>query len=134
MRIQRNRLADDVASKTHAGKSSKKLAQEVAAYLLENGQTSQLAPLMRDVWERWAELGRVEVVITSAREISPKVRADIKARVKQQYPKAKTIVLVDNIDPSVKGGVKLELPNSQLDLTIETKLNRFKQLATAGSK
>jgi F0F1-type ATP synthase delta subunit len=37
------------------------------------------------------------------------------------------------LDPEVLGGVRLSLANQQLDLSVEAKLNKFKQLTLTGS-
>ena len=48
------------------------------------------------------------------------------------YPDAKKIIVTEVHDPEIIGGVKLSLANQQLDMSVEAKLNKFKQLTTAG--
>ena len=107
---------------------SKKFGREVAAYLLDEGRTRDLDPLMRDVQEILAERGYVEATAVSAHPLTAKIKDEIKAKVRQIYPKAKKIIITEQYDPEVIGGVKIELANEQLDLSIEAKLNKFKQL------
>lgn len=114
------------------GLNTKQFSRSIAAYLLENGRTGELDSLLRDVMEYRAEHGVVEVVAVSARGLSPQVQTDIRAQVKRLHPDAKDIIISEVHDPSIIGGVRLELPNQQLDLSVRGKLNRFKQLTAVG--
>lgn len=105
-------------------------AREVAAYLLDTGRTGQLNSLARDMVIQRAEQGVVEVTAVSAHELSESVRADIRAQVERLYPNAAQIVINERRDESVVGGVRLEFPEQQLDLSVRSKLNRLKALTT----
>lgn len=132
MKTPRTTLARMISDKTLASGVSVHLASEVAAYLLAERRVNELDSVLRDVQEDWAEAGVVDVVATSAYELTPVIKADITKRIRLLYPEAFKIIVTDNIDPTVIGGVRLSLPNQQLDLSIEAKLNKFKQLTTAG--
>lgn len=110
----------------------KRLATEVAAYLLADHRTGELDSLLRDIMQYRADHGVVEVVVVSAHELSDKVRRDIEAQVRQLYPQAKTIIISEERDPALIGGVRIELANEQLDLSVRASLNRFKQLTAVG--
>jgi F-type H+-transporting ATPase subunit delta len=133
MKARRTRIADVVADRTLKDGISKKLAREVAAYLLTEGRTSELDSLARDVQADWAEAGMVEAIAASAHPLTAAIKADIKRQVKRMYPKARKIVVTEKYDPAVIGGVRLEVAGRQLDMTVRSKLNKFKQL-TAGEK
>lgn len=132
MKAPRSRIARTIADKTLKGGSSKKIAQEIAAYLLTTKRTSELNSVLRDVQADWAEAGYVEVIASSAHPLTAAVKADIDKHVKQLYPSAKQIIVTEAHDPEVIGGVRLSLANQQLDLSVEAKLNKFKQLTLAG--
>jgi F0F1-type ATP synthase delta subunit len=132
MKASRTRLAHTVADKTLKQGASKRYSRELAAYLLSEGRVGELDSLLRDIQADWAEAGHVEVIARSAHPLTPTVRREIERRVKQVYPKARKIVINEVTDPAIVGGVRLNLPNQQLDLSIRTKLNQFKQLAIAG--
>jgi F0F1-type ATP synthase delta subunit len=132
MKVSRTRLAKLVADTTLQKGASKGFDREVAAYLLSEGRVNELDSLLRDVQADWAAAGHVEVVARSAYPLTAAVQSDIKRRVKQAYPQAKNIVINEVIDPEIVGGVRLNLPNQQLDLSIRSKLNTFKQLVTSG--
>lgn len=108
----------------------KKFAREVAAYLLDTGRTGQLNSLARDMVKERVLDGIVEVTAVSAHVLTDAVRADIRAQVEQLYPNAKQIIINDRVDANVVGGVRLEFPEQQLDLSVRNKLNRFKALTT----
>jgi len=112
--------------------SSKKLDREVAAYLLLEHRVGELDSLLRDIQADWAAAGYVEVIAASAYPLSQKVKADIKHQMKKLYPTAQQVLISEVHDPEIIGGVRLNLANQQLDLSVEAKLHKFKQLTTAG--
>jgi F0F1-type ATP synthase delta subunit len=132
MKTRRAPIARSIADRTLAKGVSKQLSREVAAYLLSEGRVGELDSLLRDVQADWAASGHLEVLASSAHPLTAAVRADITAQVKQLYPDVKQIIVTEVHDSAVIGGVRLNLPNQQLDMTVEAKLNKFKQLTTAG--
>lgn len=133
MKAPRTRVSRTIADKTLKSGVSKRYSQEIAAYLLSERRTGQLESIMRDVQGDWAEAGLVEVIASSAHPLSAAVKADIKRQIKALYPKAQKIIVTEQYDPEVIGGVRLSLADQQLDLSVQAKLNKFKQLTTAGS-
>jgi F0F1-type ATP synthase delta subunit len=123
-KVPLHQIASVLAEKTFS-------AQEIAAYLLATGRTGDLNSIAREMILDRASTGIVEVSVISAHEISADVREEITGQVRKFYPNAKQIILNEQIDGNVIGGVRLEFPDSQLDLTIRNKLNRFKALTTS---
>jgi len=132
MKAPRSRIATTLAERTLKNGVTKQLSQEVAAYLLAERRVSELDSILRDVQASWATAGVVEVVAASAHGLTGSIKADITERIKQLYPDAKQIIVTEAHDPEVIGGVRLSLANQQLDLSVEGKLNKFKQLTSAG--
>lgn len=132
----RSRLAAIIAERSEQTVGAKTLSQEIAAYLLAEGRTGELDSILRDVMQYRADHGVVEVTAVDARPLSESVRSDITSLIKGLFPAAKQIIISEQIDASIIGGIRLELANQQLDLSIKSKLNRFKQLtaATGGMK
>jgi F0F1-type ATP synthase delta subunit len=130
MKTPRHDIADVIAKRNLKAGASKKFASEIAAYLLDEGRVSELDPLLRDIQADWAEQGYVEAIAVSAHPLGAKAKTLIKDKVRSLYPKAKKIIITEQHDPEALGGVRIELPNQQLDLSIEAKLNKFKQLTT----
>ncbi len=132
MKTPRTRIASTLASRTLQQGVSKSLSREIAAYLLSEGRVNELDSVLRDIQADWADAGYVEVIASSAHPLTAGVRADITKQVKQFYPSAKKLIVTEEHDPEIIGGVRLNLANQQLDLSIEAKLNKFKQLTSAG--
>ena len=129
MKAPRTRLATLIAERSlKSGASTKKLAEEIAAYLLAEGRTGELDSILRDVMQYRADSGVVEVKAISAHELDVKVRSDIESVARELYPAAQQVIISEEHDANVVGGVKIELANQQLDLSVRAKLNRFKQL------
>ncbi|HEU5004553.1 MAG TPA: F0F1 ATP synthase subunit delta [Candidatus Saccharimonadales bacterium] len=106
---------------------SKKFSREVANYLLSEKRTGELDSLARELINYRAEKGVVEVTAVSARALSSTAVSEVKQKVKQLYPGARQIIINQRIDDSQIGGVRLEFPDKQLDLTLRSKINKFKQ-------
>jgi F0F1-type ATP synthase delta subunit len=132
MKASRQRIAKVIADNTLRDGNNKRLASQIAAYLLSEGRTEDLSSIVRDVQDNWAKSGYVEVNAISAFPLDNTVRSEIKNEVKNVYKDAREVIITETIEPEVVGGVRLELPNYQLDLSIRSELNKFKQLAAAG--
>jgi F0F1-type ATP synthase delta subunit len=128
MKQPRSKIAKAIADKTLRSGSNKRYAQEVAAYLLAERRVNELDSLLRDVQADWAQSGHVEVLAASAHDLSPAIKAEIERQIKRIFPDAKKIIVTEVHDSEVIGGVRLSLADRQLDLSIEAKLNKFKQL------
>lgn len=132
MKLGRSKLARIITDRSlDSSVSSKQLSQEIAAYLLTEGRIGELDSLMRDVMDQRAQAGIVEVEARSSHELSPAERKSIEDIVRTQYPEAKTIQVVQTLDPHVLGGLTLSFAHEQLDMSVRAKINRFKQLTTA---
>ncbi len=131
MKVRRTRIAQVIADRTLKKGVSKRFSREIAAYLLAEHRTEQLDSIVRDVQADWADAGVVEVIARSAHPLTSAVRADVTKQAKHLYPAAKRIIVTEAIDPAVIGGVRLSFADRQLDLSVQAKLNKFKQLTTA---
>jgi F0F1-type ATP synthase delta subunit len=128
----RKDLAEYIGQKTLDINDRDKLVNEIAAYLLEEKLTTDLDSLMRDVMLYRLENGIVEVIVKSAYELSGDDIDDIYKLLKIEYPNANSYTVDQVIDSSVIGGVKIEFPGAQLDLSIFNRLNLFKRQVEAG--
>ncbi len=132
MKQPRTKIAHAVAQRTLQRGVSRAYSRQLAAYLLSERRVNELNSLLRDIQADWAEAGHVEVIASSAHVLPSSAQSLIKRRFKQLYPRAKSVNVRMIHDPEVIGGVQLRLADRQLDLSIEAKLNRFKQLTNAG--
>ncbi len=132
MKTPRTDISKTIADRTLKGEDTAKLSHEVAAYLLKQRRVNELDSVMRDVQAERAEAGYVEVIASSAHDLDAATKADIAKQIKALYPTASQIIVTEAHDPDIIGGVRLSLANQQLDLSVEAKLNKFKQLTATG--
>jgi len=105
--------------------SDKKLANAVAAYVVDERRTSELDAILREVSKlRSEQTGIVEATITSAFPVSDKLKKQIKSLLEQDK-----LVINEVIDKDVIGGVRVETSEKSLDLTVSNRLNKLKTLS-----
>ena len=105
----------------------------VAAYLLDEGRTEDVSSLMRDVAKVRAQHGLIEATVVSAYALDSGAMQEVKGALKSEYPNAKNFVINKQIDPTLVGGLRIEMAGEELDLSIRAKLNTLKRLTAARS-
>ncbi|HUC95389.1 MAG TPA: F0F1 ATP synthase subunit delta [Candidatus Saccharimonadia bacterium] len=131
MNLPRQKLAVLISDETIKNGISKNLSQNIAYILLKSKKTHQLNSLLRDVWKDWLMSSYLEVIVTSAFPISDPVRNDIKRIAKEHYPEANQVILIETINSSLVGGVRVEFPDQQFDMSVVAKISQLKQLANS---
>lgn len=131
MKIPRRKIADFLTERSlEPDVDRDRLSHEIAAYLLETNRAGELSSLARDIIQRRSERGIVEVTVISARPLSMELKKSIREKIRVFYPQAKKVNINETVDVNMIGGVRLELANEQLDLSVRSRLNRFKQLTS----
>lgn len=124
----RSKLVDYIVDALGSGIDASKLANEVAAYLIDSGKVNELDSVMRDAKDlRARKSGIVEVDIKTAHDINDATVKQIEMIARQQYPQSKKVTLNKIHDESVVAGASLSLPHSSFDVTVRAKLNRLKE-------
>jgi F-type H+-transporting ATPase subunit delta len=125
LRLSRRRIADYAADKLLSGQSSQLVLREVAAYLVVSGRTREQELLVRDIEAALANRGLVVADVASAFPIASSVKAEIGKLVG-----ATSVELRETIDPTLLGGLRVDVPGRRFDGTIRHKLTalRAKQL------
>lgn len=119
----RKDIARAVAAQLEAGASTQKLARELAQYLIEERRSGELESIMRDVQALRHETADVlEANVTSAFPLT----AQTKAHIAKLLP-AKKVIMNEQIDASVIGGVRIEAGSTLIDATIKRQLEQVKQ-------
>ncbi len=121
-RLSRRKIASYVADKLVDGSPKKAVLREVAAYLIMTRRTRELELLVRDIEDLLAERGVVVADVVSAHALTSATRAEIEKLVGV----ATTLQLREFVDPSVLGGVRIDLPGKRFDGTILRKLTALK--------
>jgi F-type H+-transporting ATPase subunit delta len=130
---KRKDLAAVIADRYQAGKTDG-LAKSIAAYLLETNQTIQLDSLIRDVKVLREQSGHIEAEVFTAHDLNENALEDVKSLIKTTHPEVRTVAVVQTLDPTVIGGLKIRLAQEQLDMSIRSKLDTFKRLTTKENK
>ncbi len=130
MKIARHIIAEAIAERTLDVADHMLLAREVAAYLLQEGRVPELESILRDVMQYRADHGVIEAMVVTAHDIKPAVLSEVKALLKSAYPKAKAVRVGQRLDDGVIGGLRIDMANEQLDMTVQSKLATFKRITS----
>lgn len=124
-KLSRRKLAINAAARLTAGESKKAVLRDIAAYLIDANRKSEATLIVRDVESMLMDGGTAIGTVTSARQLSADALKDIESYVKQSDPRIKQVVLREQIDETLIGGMKLELPGKQLDASVKAKLTKI---------
>ena len=127
-KLSRRKVIKALVSLLNSGASAKRVANILAAYLIEAKQTRNLDLYIRDLELAFAEhFGIATAQVYSARKLSQQIRLRVKRLVKEAT-NAKEIELIENIDPSLIGGIIIETADAKLDRSIRTKLQNLRSI------
>ena len=132
IKMPRHILAEALAVHTMQMTDANLLAREIAAYLLAERRVNELESILRDIMQYRAEHGVLEAVVVTAHDAPTSVPREVEQLLSRAYPKAKNIRITNRQDSSTIGGLRIDMANERLDMTIKTKLSTFKRL-TAGA-
>ena len=124
-KLSRRAIAIYIAEQLTSKADSKKVVLQLAAYLVDTRRTKELSLIVRDIQFYLSEAGSVSGVITTATELTAETKKAVEQYIKQQTG-ATTVALDSFIDPSVLGGVKVSIPDRELDATVSRSLTTLK--------
>lgn len=110
--------------------SPKKLSKDIADYLLKNKKAADIESLIRDCVDIRASQGIIEVKAVSRYPLTAANMSELKKVIKSHYKNAKKIIINPSISEEIIGGVRLFIGNDLLDLSLNSKLNKFRELTT----
>lgn len=119
-KLSRRKIAEYAADQLMANKTS--VLDQLGAYLIESGRTKEAELVVRDIQTALLARGKAVVTAVAARSLSAEAKRDIEQFVRSHYEKVRDVELIEEIDKSVLGGVRITLPNAVLDSTAKTKL------------
>lgn len=122
-KLSRRKLAINAAARIASGETNKSVLRDIAAYLIDSRRTSEATLVVRDIEAMLMDTGTAIGTVTSARPLSKTSLTNVEAYVKTHDPRIKRVVLQEQIDEGLIGGIKLELPGSQLDASVKAKLD-----------
>lgn len=125
-------VARYISEQTMKPKLPARFAEKVAGYLIAEHRSGELEHIMRDVRELRAKNGHIEADVRTARPMPAATEAAVRRLIKQRYPKAVSITIIKHIDPSLIGGIAVELPDERVDLTVAGRLRVFRRAVSEG--
>ena len=134
MKERRAVLVQAICSRIDDSVDQAQLAREIAAYLIAENRTSEFDSILRDIAQYRIGKGDVEATLVSAHQLDDTVLRDVTDLMRDYYPGAKKLRLSQRLDKDLVGGLKVVLPNKQLDLSVRSKLKKFKRLTMAGKE
>lgn len=129
-KISTRQLAAAVQELLDQGRSSAEVAESTAHYLIEQRRSKDVDGLIRDMLSLRAQRGKVEATAISAFVLKCDVRMHLEKLLARQYPNSPQVTIQPVADPAAIGGVRVEAPDIQLDLTVA---HRLQQLTLATS-
>ena len=121
VRLSRRKIASFAADQLVAGVSAKKVLESVAAFLVDSRRTTEQELLVRDMEAELATRGVVVADITSAHPLSGEMKQQVAKLINAKQPHFR-----ETIDPTVLGGVRVDIPGKRFDGTIRRKLTLLK--------
>jgi F-type H+-transporting ATPase subunit delta len=126
IKLSRRALAQWGAEELLAGKDARRIAKYLVASLQESNRLSEIDFLLDDIaWELERRQALAIGKVTSAYPLTAKLQAELTSYLKKSTG-AQQVVLQNNIDKSVIGGVRLETAGQVWDNTIKRKLSQLK--------
>jgi F-type H+-transporting ATPase subunit O len=70
-----------------------------------------------------AKRGQVDAKIISAEPLSPAMMKEVQAAMQSQVPKGKTVIIEQVTDPTIVGGLQVQIGDQFLDLSIKSRID-----------
>lgn len=121
-KLSRRKIAALWADELVAGHD---IIAKIAAYLIEERRTDEMSLIVRETETALAERGVVVADITTANGLSDESRTAIEKFLTVSM-NARRVAFREAHDPSVIGGVKIDVAGQQLDATLKARLNQLK--------
>lgn len=107
-------------------RGNKQAIKELAALILEQKLETRVEQIIADIAAEYTKrYGVLEAQVKAPFVLSDKLKIDVTNRIKQRT-KAKKVILHQQIDRSLLGGVVITAPDMELDLSLKTKLSKLK--------
>ena len=128
--ISRRQLADYIIEHLVKGRPRHQLSKSVAAALIATKNKNQTDLLMEDVAHELENRGLLaHAKVTTATQLTDNLRRQLKHQLKKAVG-VKNVILEEEIDESVIGGIRIETANHTWDKTIARRLADIKGSVT----
>ncbi|MEK7095747.1 MAG: F0F1 ATP synthase subunit delta [Patescibacteria group bacterium] len=127
-KVSRRSLARYAADRLLAGDFAPEVAKAVASVLVEDKRLNEAELLLADINFELESRGKVATaLITAANDLGDKLRIEIKSLVKKAS-KVDRVILNEQIDKSVIGGLRIETATRIWDKTVARQLNELRKV------
>ncbi|KAH7888770.1 OSCP, subunit 5 of the stator stalk of mitochondrial F1F0 ATP synthase [Phlebopus sp. FC_14] len=107
------------------------ITKNLFAVLSENGRLGETQGVIEGFNELVAKYkGELEVVVTSATPLSKDTSAKLEAILKQSQAaqQAKSLKVVNKVNPSVLGGIVVDFGDKSIDLSVSSRVNKLNSI------
>ena len=126
-KVSRRSLARYAADRLLAGDSAPEVAKAVASVLAQDKRLNEAELLLADINFELESRGKVATaLVTAANDLGDKLRIEIKSLVKKAS-KVDRVILNEQIDKSVIGGLRIETATRIWDKTVARQLNELRK-------
>lgn len=101
-----------------------RLQRSLAAYVIEAKQQKHIDMLLGDISKELANRGHVAAYVTTAAPLAVAQRESVIRMIKDATI-AKTVELLEEVEPSLIGGIRLSIPGYELDASIKRRLTQL---------
>ena len=124
--ISRRSLARYGADQLLAGAPARIVAKHLAAVLIDSGRQKEAELLLADINYELQKSGRLATAtVTTARVMSASLRGAMASSIKKAS-KVEAVILHEQIDASVIGGMRIETAERTWDKTIATQVSKLR--------
>ena len=126
-RLSRRSLARYAADQLLGGSSAKSVARHLAAALITSHSQKAASLLLDDINYELQSRGHLaSATVTSAYPLSTSLKKEVTSLVKK-LAQVRQVVLAEQIDKTVIGGVRIQTAEGTWDKTVTAELSRLKE-------
>ncbi len=125
-RVSRRSLARYAADQLLNGNSAKNVAERLAAALIASRREKDASLLLDDINYELQNRGHLaSATLTTAHPLSASLKNEVASLVKK-LAKVRQVILTEQIDRTVIGGVRIQTADRTWDKTVTAELNKLK--------
>ena len=127
VKISRRALARYATDRLIGGSAASVVAKHLAAVLIESQRQKEANLLLADINYELQDRGHLAVAtVTTASELSASLKSEIASLVKKTT-KVEHVILTEQIDKQIIGGVRVETAERIWDKTVTFQLNKLRE-------
>ncbi len=129
VKVSRRALARYAADQLIAGVSAPVVARHLAAVLIDSQRQKEIQLLLADINYELQSRGRLAAAtVTTASQLSAGLRSEIAGLIKKSS-KVQQVILTEQIDKNIIGGVRIETAERTWDKTVIGQLDKLREAA-----